>query len=238
MPESPKFDALSHYLHAGTPRELKFAAGDADAGTIEGYTAFWSGVPGGEPDSYGDVVARGAFTKSLAEHAKEGVLPFMLWQHNPSVPVGRWVEMREDARGLFVRGQLNLATEPGQRAYAHLKAGDIRGLSIGFSIYEGGEKYEKGVRILTAIDLKEVSLCTMPAVRRAAITGVKSSFSSRAELEEILRESLPARAAKKLLSGGWSAVSGEGDEPDDQSAKLDSFAKRIDAATKAIKGIR
>jgi len=93
---------------------------------------------------------------------------------------------------------------------------------------------DDGTRTLKAIDLKEISLVTIPAQRRAGITAVKS-FGSRAELENILREHLPGRAVKKLLSGGWPALSSdEGEEP---NPDIEELAKRIQRATLALKGL-
>jgi len=224
---------LSTYLHASTPLEIKLASDKANTGTIEGYASYF----GGAPDSYGDIIAPGAYAKSLAEHRRDGTLPVMLWGHDPREPIGRWTEAKEDERGLFVRGSLNLETEAGRRAHAHVKAGDIRGLSIGYSIYpDGYVRNNDGTRTLKAIDLREVSLVTIPAQRRAGITAVKS-FSSRAELEEILREHLPGRAVKKLMSGGWPALSGDEDEPQPDPA-IDELAHLVKAARLDIKSLK
>jgi len=231
MTTSSKFEQITSYLHASPALELKLAGDKAAEGMIEGYASYF----GGEPDSYGDIIAHGAYTKTLEEHAREGTLPVMLWAHDQREPIGRWLEVKQDGRGLFVRGQLNLGTEPGKRAHAHVKAGDVRGLSIGYSIYPDGYTYNNdGTRTLKAIDLREISLVTLPAQRRAGITAVKS-FGSRAELESILREHLPGRAVKKLLSGGWSALSD--DEGEDLTPELDQLAKRLDAARLQLKGL-
>ncbi|WP_249688513.1 HK97 family phage prohead protease [Microvirga sp. 3-52] len=221
-----------NYLHASPALELKLAGDKAAEGTIEGYASYF----GGEPDSYGDIIAQGAYSKTLAQHAQEGSLPVMLWGHDMREPIGRWTEAKEDARGLFVRGKLNLETDAGKRAHSHVKAGDVRGLSIGYGIYPDGYTYnDDGTRTLKAIDLREISLVTIPAQRRAGITSVKS-FGSRAELESILRGTgLPGRAVKKLLSGGWSALSDdEGEEP---NPDIEELAKRIKRATLALKGL-
>lgn len=230
MTQSTKLDPV--YLRASPALEMKFAGAEAEAGVIEGHASHF----GGEPDSYGDLIAQGSYTRSLAEHSREGSMPAMLWQHDTSIPVGRWLEMRQDSRGLYVRGQLNLETEPGQRSHAHLKAGDIRGLSIGFALYPDGYKYNNdGTRTLTAIDLKEVSLVTLPAQRRASVTGVKS-FGSRAELKAILRESLPARAVEKLLSDGWSAFE-RGEDEDPAQKELAAVLKAATLEIRSIKGL-
>lgn len=80
----------------------------------------------GVVDSYTDVVIKGAFTRTLAERR-----PALLWQHDPTVPIGVWEEMREDETGLFVRGRL-ADTVAGRDAYELLKLGALSGLSIGY----------------------------------------------------------------------------------------------------------
>jgi uncharacterized protein len=222
---------LTSYLRVGPPLELKADDG-AEAGTIAGLASLF-----GEVDSHGDRIGASAFRRSLDEHKSLGTMPALLWSHNPAEPAGRWIEAREDARGLYVRGQLNLETDVGRRAYSHVKAGDCRGLSIGFGLYEKGwTRNPDGTRTLHAIDLREVSIVAMPAQRTAGIFAVKQAFSTKAELEEILRQSLPGRAVQKLLRGGWLALSGTDDnEPDpDQLARLDEHIARVTAALRRL----
>lgn len=71
----------------------------AQDGTFSGYASLF-----GKPDLAQDVVEPGAFARSLRQRGAGGVR--MLYQHDPAEPLGTWLELREDARGLFVRGQL------------------------------------------------------------------------------------------------------------------------------------
>ena len=152
---------------------------------------------GGEPDSYGDVIAPGAFSASLAQHRREGSAPAMLWSHDLARPVGRWEDLAETADGLAVRGRLNLKTESGREAFEHLRAGDLSGLSIGYRVPEGGSVEERRARILTRVELYEVSLVAVPANRRSRIRQVKQ-LASRAEFRDLLRDSgLPPRRGRE-----------------------------------------
>ena len=56
----------------------------------------------------------------------------MLWQHDPAQPIGVWDEVREDERGLFVKGRILTEVERGREAVALIEAGAIDGLSIGY----------------------------------------------------------------------------------------------------------
>jgi uncharacterized protein len=146
--------------------ELKAVSED---GVVEGYGSVF-----GVRDSYGDVIAAGAFAKSLREHKKTKTQPAMLWQHDPSEPVGVWDIVEEDEKGLKVKGRLALDTARGKEAHALLKMGALNGLSIGFVATEKDYSAD-GDRVLKGIDLWEVSLVTFPANGKARITSVKSA---------------------------------------------------------------
>ena len=148
--------------------EVKFSP--SGEGEIEGYASLF----GGEPDSVGDVVAPGAFARSLAEHKQAGTAPLMFWQHDQSEPIGVWTDVREDLSGLAVKGRLVLESGKGREAYALLKAGALNGLSIGF-LSRGAERRNGGGRLLKDISLIEISLVSIPAASRARVTSVKSA---------------------------------------------------------------
>jgi phage head maturation protease len=112
--------------------------------------------------------------------------------------------MREDAHGLKVEGKLTLEVEKAREAHALMKDGAL-GLSIGFRVPAGGASFGKsGDRVLTEVDLAEVSVVALPANTNARITGVKSIR----DFESVLRDELgfSAREARRLASGGWRAL--------------------------------
>jgi len=154
-------------------------------GSIEGYGAVFNVV-----DNYDDAIAPGAFAASLAAHKSAGTMPAMLWQHDADDPIGIWAEMKEDAKGLMIRGKLCLDTACGKEAYALLKMGAITGLSIGFISKQWAYNQDSEIRTLTEIDLWEVSLVTFPANEKARITTVKSADEMAApkDAERILRD--------------------------------------------------
>jgi HK97 family phage prohead protease len=171
-----------------------------DDGTIEGYGSVF-----GVRDSYDDVIAAGAYAASLAAHKAAGTMPAMLWQHDPSAPIGVWTEMVEDSKGLRIKGKLALDTVKGAEAYALLKMGALNGLSIGFLSKQWAYDRETDVRTLTEVDLWEVSLVTFPANDKSRITGVKAadvaSIKTIRQAEQALRDAgFSADAAKALIA--------------------------------------
>ena len=147
------------------PREVKLLPEPpvalAGTGIFEGYASLF-----GVPDLGRDVVARGAFRDSLASRGAAGIR--MLWQHDPSEPLGRWLRVEEDARGLRVRGQLNLAVARAREIGALMRGGGIDGLSIGFRAVDA-RKERGGGRRLLKLDLWEISIVTFPMLPQARI---------------------------------------------------------------------
>lgn len=137
-------------------------------GTFEGYASVFSFMDLGR-----DVVMPGAFLETLARKGISGVR--LLYQHDPARPIGRWKAMEEDAHGLFVRGQLDLALPKARAALAAMKSGALNGLSIGYRTKAERVDRETGLRRLDVIDLWEVSLVTAPLNPKARVLRVKTA---------------------------------------------------------------
>lgn len=169
-----------------------------DTGEIEGYASTF----GGEPDAYGDVIAAGAYLDSLKEHAAKGTMPKMFWQHDRHQPIGRWTEAREDEKGLYVRGKLNMSVQRAKEAHALLQAGDIDGLSIGYRIKSYSVDNETGVWTLEKLDLTEVSIVSIAANENATVENVKAARQAQ-ELYDRLKagDRLTEREFETLLKG-------------------------------------
>jgi HK97 family phage prohead protease len=158
---------------------------------------------GGEPDSYGDIVAPGAFKDSLEAHAAAGTMPKMFWQHDAHEPIGRWLRAEETDAGLWMEGRLNMGVRRAAEAFELLKAGDIDGLSIGYRLeaYEVDEDVP-GVWTLTRIDLREVSVVSLPANEAAGVASVKAARDAAAITEKLKAgDRLTEREFEQLLKG-------------------------------------
>lgn len=188
------------------PFEFKMSGAEA-TGTFAGYASTF----GGTPDCYGDVIAPGAFTESLQAFAEKDSAPALLWAHDLSEPIGRWLTLKQDKHGLAVTGKLTLGTKRGQEAHALMKDGAL-GLSIGFRERPGAVSYQGSTRILKGIELFEISAVALPANPAAKVTAVKSAAFQRPvnirEFEAALRDAcgFSVREAKRIASAGWSAL--------------------------------
>lgn len=131
-------------------------AGEAVA--IEGYASLFY-----TRDLADDVTEPGAFAASLLRGR-----PVMLHQHDEAEPIGVWDEAAEDGRGLYVRGRVLTTTPRGRLVAALVRAGALDGLSIGYRTVKA-RSGEGRLRVLSEVELWEVSLVTFPALPGARL---------------------------------------------------------------------
>ncbi len=195
--------------------EVKASGGPAspEGMTFNGYGAVFGNV-----DAYGDVIAKGAFARSIASFkADPDKWPAMLAQHGgwrmtaqDMTPVGVWTEMREDDHGLYVEGKL-ADTPRGRELYELMKMTPrpaIDGMSIGYFVTDSSDEKKDGeiVRHIKGIDLVELSLVTFPANKEARVADVKSEELTIRDAERALRDAGFSRAeAKRILANGFSS---------------------------------
>lgn len=220
------------------PAEMKLAAGEGM--TFSGYGAVFGNV-----DAYGDVIAPGAFAKTIAAF-KAGAAPWpaMLLQHggfgaaDDLTPIGVWTDFSEDGVGLRVEGKI-ADTARGQEAYALMRMEPrpaINGLSIGYSAikFSSRRNPDDPRRTLEELALYEVSLVTFPANDRARVTGVKS-FTLR-EFEAALREQFgfSRTDAAAVAARGFKAIAArDAGEPDE-----DGILQHLNGLRDTLKGLK
>lgn len=152
-----------------------------DAGAISGVA--W---PFGSADRLGDMIKPGAFKGAVSP------LP-MLFAHDPLDPVGAWDVIAEKSDGLHVAGRLLVDDVARAREVrAMVKAGALRGLSIGFTTKKATNR-KGGGRTITALDLVEISLVSLPMHPGAKVSGVKSAAAAIALAEAINRAAAALR---------------------------------------------
>jgi HK97 family phage prohead protease len=155
----------------------------------------------GELDLTGDIIETGAFKHAIAQQGDGYPL---LWAHRQDEPVGI-ARIEDSANALIVKGQLLMSDPTAMRAYDHLRARTIKGLSIGFQIPTGNGRVifrDDGVRILKEIRLLEISLVAVPAQPKAQVTEVKSLGDVRLLLKGI-------KAAEPEAIGELSEIAAE-----------------------------
>lgn len=137
-------------------------------GIIEGYASLFGAI-----DQARDMVMPGAFRLTLQQRGLRKIP--MLFQHDPSEPIGVWLELREDMRGLWARGKLIPDVARARELLALLQAGALDGLSIGYRTRHGAIDPKTRIRRLHQVDLWEISLVTFPLLDGARVEAVKQT---------------------------------------------------------------
>lgn len=160
---------------------------DNETGTFTCY-----GNVKGNIDHARDRTLDGAYMKSIERHMKNGTMPKMFWMHNPyELPVGKWIEMREDEKGLFLRGKLS-DTAMGRDIEVLAKDGALDSFSIGYIEVESRWNNEKQCNDLVELDIKEISWVTFACNEESLLQDIKHRIDegetvTKADLRVILK---------------------------------------------------
>jgi HK97 family phage prohead protease len=180
----------------------------------------------------------------------------MLWQHNYEEPIGVWDDLSDDGKGLYAKGRLLIdqAVPEADKAHALLKAGAVRGMSIGYREIDVIPGTNGDPTKLLKLDILEASIVSFPSNRRAMVDAVKSETEESAikswerfkelarkfrdgeplppkEYEEILRDvGFPKSVAVQIASVGYvKSIRSEsgGEEANNAIARLRAAAKAL-----------
>jgi len=212
--------------------ELK-AEADAE-GRFTGYGSVFNNMDQGR-----DVIDGKAFDSTLERIKSSGKMPKMLWQHDPSQPIGVWDKIEKDERGLKVSGRVLSSLQKGAEVLTMLKESVLDGLSIGYQTKDFEIKKDDGggrFRLLKDLDLWEVSVVTFPMNTEATVTDVKN-LQSAGEVARILRQAgVPGKFADLVSQKGYDAAMAtleDGHRGDDQEAK-----RQLDELFNAMKKLK
>lgn len=165
--------------------QIKFEG--ADTGIFEGYASVFD-----VEDSDGDVIAPGAFAKALQSIRTMRPVGMFFNHRKLEIPVGRWIDLREDSRGLYAKGELTPGHSQANDIKAAMRHGTVGGMSVGMLVDKSGfDLRDTGGRIFKTVSvLREISLCTYPANEEARILSMKSmdSIESLRDCENWLRD--------------------------------------------------
>jgi len=176
---------------------------EGDEYVFEGYAVTWDSI-----DSYDTTFKRGAFKKTIDER---GTRIKVLWNHNTDEPIGKIVEIREDDKGLFVRGKLTEGVSKADDVFKNLKAGVIDTLSFGFTPLQDRKVKGSSTKEYAEVKLYEVSPVTFEANATAVITDVREAAqkildqvkTDKEKRDQDFNESLEN---EKAYQGGWTTM--------------------------------
>jgi len=193
--------------------ERKFA-GNAigklgEDGTFCGYASLF-----GQVDLARDVVEPGAFSRAIRRRGAAGIR--MLYQHDPAEPIGTWLDIAEDERGLLVRGRLTPGVGRAREVLELMRAGALDGLSIGFRTVRARKDARAGVRRIVEADLWEISVVTFPMLPGARVESVKGGARTLPTTREFERwltrdAKLTRPEARAVIARGFASLVRERD---------------------------
>lgn len=207
---------------------LEVKEDSANKGRIKGYGSTFGNVDLGK-----DICEKGCFSRSLKEHSANGTLPSLYYMHDRREPVGDWLSVGEDSKGLVVEGQLWLDDdiEAARKSYKMLKGTGPKGLSIGYVTRQSSYDEKTGVRTLKDVDLLEISIVGYGMNPKAKVTSVKSLFTDGAlptirEMEAHLRDvGFSNSQAKALLADGYKALRRDDALPENAEAEIQAILR-------------
>lgn len=194
-------EVIREYFKEGKMQFKKAADLKEDGGIVKGYAATFVR----EPDSYGDVIAKGAFTESLERWSaleQEGKSIPLLYGHNMDDPfhnIGHIVFAKEDDYGLYIEAAFDAENETAQYARKLVQEGRLYQFSFAYSVLDSEQvELEDGSKAneLRKLDLYEVSLVQIPANQTAVVTEVKAIEDVAESLKSGKRNS--AKDSKEL----------------------------------------
>lgn len=145
---------------------------DEKMGIVKGYGSYF-----GNKDSDGDVIAKGAYQKTIQEN---GERVRYLWQHKMDKPIGKIKEMYEDDKGLMFVAEIPKTTL-GNDALELMKAGIVTENSVGILPIQ--KQMKDDYREITEVKLYEISAVTLAANDQAKILDVKGKVDIENEFK-------------------------------------------------------
>ncbi len=214
-------------------RECKFSTAPINEVTKDGVFSGYASLFG-QTDLGNDRVLKGAFERSIRERKASGIR--MLFQHNPDKPIGVWEELREDDRGLWVRGRIIKDVSNGAEVLNLMRSGALDGLSIGFKTKISNRDRKSGIREIVEADLWEISVVTFPMLPQARVSQVKRADGRLPTVREFERwltrdAGLTRSQAKSVIAKGFATIASKQDAASISSAAL---AKRIRQAAQSV----
>lgn len=178
-----------------------------DTGSISGYFSTYDRIP----DSYGDVIAKGAFTETIEKRKASGH-PFPLcWNHDLNQIIGKVDSIEDTDKGPLMTASF-FDTPLAQEKREIVKSGVVYQFSFAYDVLEAGPtELENGTKAneLRKLDLFEVSIVPIPANQNAVMTDVKSGRRNRKSDEDIIKQIISL--ANQLLDDEVDDT----DDPDD-----------------------
>ena len=213
------------YINSAFTKEMHDTTDNMESIFIEGYASTV------DVDRQGDVVPASVWKAGMENYLKN---PIILCQHNHDEPIGRMVEHRMDAKGLYIKARISAAAE----VFSLIKDEVLTAFSIGFKILDAEYNSAAEVFVVKELELIEISVVSVPC-NQNTLFNLSKAFTNAEEYNSFKAQFIPkAESAKGLesLSDKTSAITKEWKmDPKELQTMLDAAAKSAaEQATKAL----
>ena len=168
--------------------------GMIDSIVIEGYAST------NDMDRQGDVVPTNVWEAGMENYLKN---PVILAYHDHSEPIGRMIEHRVDAKGLWVKARISAAAED---VFNLVKDGILTAFSIGFRIVDAEYNSAAEVFVVKELELHEISVVSVPA-NQNTIFSLSKAFNDAEEFKSFKMQFAPKSESAKGLESSTEAKS-------------------------------
>jgi HK97 family phage prohead protease/HK97 family phage major capsid protein len=186
-----------------------------------------------DADRQGDVVPASVWEKGIANYLKN---PVILAYHDHSEPIGRMVEHKVDAKGLWIKARISSAAE---EVYNLVKDGVLTAFSIGFRIVDAEYNAAQELFVVKELELHEISVVSVPA-NQNTLFSLSKAFDDAEELKSFKLQFAPNSESAKGLESSTEANSEIKKEWDIMDPKqleqllADTAAKAAESTAKAV----
>ena len=215
------------FLNSSFTKSSLPAADDADESvTIEGYASTV------DVDRHGDIVPASVWEKGVDNYLKN---PVILAYHNHNEPIGRMIEHRVDAKGLWIKARISKAAGD---VYSLVKDGVLTAFSIGFRIADAEYNSALELFVVKELELHEISVVSVPA-NQNTLFSLSKAFDTAEEFKSFkMQFATPSDSAKGLEASGEakSDITKELEMTPEQLQKMlaDAANAAADQATKSL----
>ncbi len=215
-------------MHHKTKNFVLIKSAD-DAGTISGYFSTYDRIP----DSYGDVVAPGAFTDTIKAREESGHKFPLCWNHDLNQIIGQVDSIEDTEKGPLMTASF-FNTPLAQEKREIVRSGVVYQFSFAYDVREASQvTLEDGTKAneLQKLDLFEVSIVPVPANPRAEVTDIKAGRRNSAKDENAIREAIT------LLQGLLEGFEDIEEAPKDSDAKSEEQDPANDEEQKKLEAL-
>lgn len=209
-----------------TKSTLPAADDNNESVTIEGYASTV------DVDRHGDIVPASVWEKGVENYLKN---PVILAYHNHSEPIGRMIEHRVDAKGLWIKARISKAAGD---VYDLVKDGVLTAFSIGFRIADAEYNSALELFVVKELELHEISVVSVPA-NQNTLFSLSKAFDTAEEFKSFkMQFANPSDSAKGLEASGEakSDITKELEMTPEQVQKMlaDAATAAAEQATKSL----